>query len=52
MTSGPIKSVLVVDDSRVARMLIRSMILSSHPHWIVTEVASGKQARAFFANRS
>ena len=44
MTPGPIKSVLVVDDSRVARMLIRNMILSIHPHWIITEVASGKGA--------
>ena len=44
MTTSPIKSVLVVDDSRVARMLIRNMILSIHPHWIITEVASGKEA--------
>ena len=44
MTASPIKSVLVVDDSRVARMLIRNMILSNHPHWIITEVASGKEA--------
>lgn len=44
MTTSPIKSVLVVDDSRVARMLLRNMILSIHPHWIITEVASGKEA--------
>jgi len=52
MTTGPIKSALVVDDSRVARMLLRNMILSAHPHWIITELASGKGARAFFASRS
>ena len=44
MTASPIKSVLIVDDSRVARMLLRNMILSIHPHWIVTEVASGREA--------
>lgn len=44
MTSSPIKSVLVVDDSRVARMLIRNIILGIHPHWIITEAANGKEA--------
>ena len=44
MTASPIKSALVVDDSRVARMLLRNAILGIHPHWIITEVASGKEA--------
>lgn len=44
MTTSPIKSVLIVDDSRVARMLIRNIILSIHPHWIITEAANGKDA--------
>jgi len=44
MTISPIKSVLVVDDSRVARMLIRNIILGMHPHWIITEAANGKEA--------
>jgi len=44
MTTSPIKSVLIVDDSRVARMLIRNFILSIHPHWIITEAANGKEA--------
>lgn len=44
MTTSPIKSVLIVDDSRVARMLIRNMILSIHPHWIITEAVNGKEA--------
>ena len=47
MTTSPIKSVLVVDDSRVARILIRNMILSINPHWIITEVTSGKEAIAY-----
>lgn len=46
MNTSPIKSVLVVDDSRVARMLIRNIILSIHPHWIITEAANGKEAIA------
>jgi CheY-like chemotaxis protein len=44
MTTNPIKSVLIVDDSRVARMLIRNILLSIHPHWIISEAASGKEA--------
>jgi len=44
MNATPIKSILVVDDSRVARMLIRNFILNLHPHWIITEAASGKEA--------
>ncbi len=44
MTTSPIKSILVVDDSRVARMLIRNIVLSIHPHWIITEAINGNEA--------
>ena len=44
MTSVPIKSVLVVDDSRLARMLISKYILSLHPHWLIIEANSGQEA--------
>ena len=44
MITSPIKSVLIVDDSRVARILIRNIILSIHPHWIITEAVNGKEA--------
>jgi CheY-like chemotaxis protein len=44
MSTSPIKSVLIVDDSRVARMLIRNVILGIHPHWIITEAANGIEA--------
>lgn len=44
MTTDPIKSVLIVDDSRVARILIRNIILSIHPHWIIAEAVNGKEA--------
>ncbi len=44
MTSSPIKSVLVVDDSRLARMLISKYILSKHPHWLILEASNGQEA--------
>ena len=39
-----IKTVLIVDDSRVSRMMIRSMILAKHPDWVMEEAASGEEA--------
>lgn len=44
MSSSSIKSVLVVDDSRLARMLIAKYILSIHPHWLILEASSGTEA--------
>lgn len=44
MTTPAIKSVLVVDDSRVSRMLIKSFLLARHPHWTITEAISGDAA--------
>ena len=44
MTSSPIKSVLVVDDSRLARMLISKYILGLHPHWLILEASNGLEA--------
>lgn len=38
------KSVLVVDDSRVSRMLIKSLLLASQPQWTITEAISGDQS--------
>ena len=42
--SKSIKTLLVVDDSRVSRMMIRAFVLAKHPHWIITEAASGNEA--------
>jgi CheY-like chemotaxis protein len=39
-----IKTVLVVDDSRVSRMMSRQFILSLHPEWVVEEAVSGEDA--------
>jgi CheY-like chemotaxis protein len=38
------QTVLVVDDSRVSRMLSRQYILSRHPGWHVEEAATGEEA--------
>lgn len=38
------KTVLLVDDSRVARMMTRKLIEISRPGWIVVEAACGEDA--------
>jgi two-component system chemotaxis response regulator CheY len=42
--SNCIKTLLIVDDSRVSRMMIRAFVLAKHPQWIVIEAASGNEA--------
>lgn len=37
-------SVLIVDDSKVSRLLSRQFILSKRPDWNVLEAASGEEA--------
>ncbi len=38
------QTVLVVDDSRVSRLLARQFILSAQPDWNIEEAASGEEA--------
>ena len=38
------KTVLIVDDSRVSRLMARQFILSARPDWHVEEAATGEQA--------
>lgn len=38
------KTVLVVDDSRVSRMITRHYIVNQHADWIIEEAASGEEA--------
>mgnify|MGYP000147277579 CR=1 FL=1 len=38
------KTVLVVDDSRVSRLMARQFILSKQPGWTVIEAATGEDA--------
>ncbi|MDP3053688.1 MAG: response regulator [Methylobacter sp.] len=46
----PTKKLLIVDDSKVSRMLIRSHILAKHPDWVITEAACGEDAIALVDN--
>ena len=38
------KSVLIVDDSRVSRMMIRAIVTDTHPGWRLTEAGSSDEA--------
>ena len=38
------KKLLIVDDSKVSRMIIRARILDIHPEWQIIEAASGNEA--------
>lgn len=40
------KTVLLVDDSRVARMMTRKVIEHGRPGWMVVEAATGEEALA------
>jgi two-component system chemotaxis response regulator CheY len=39
-----IKKLLIVDDSRVSRMMIRTFVLAKRPHWIIIEASNGNEA--------
>jgi two-component system chemotaxis response regulator CheY len=38
------KKILIVDDSRVSRMIIRAHVKQSHPEWTIVEADSGDRA--------
>ena len=40
------KTVLIVDDSRLSRMIIKALILEKHPDWNVLEATNAEQAIA------
>jgi CheY-like chemotaxis protein len=44
--SEEVRTILVVDDSRTARMMIRSITLGMHPKWIVLEAENDVDALA------
>ncbi|UXY14151.1 response regulator [Chitiniphilus purpureus] len=44
MTQSQTKTVLIVDDSTLSRMLIRNLIVERHPDWTILEAASGEAA--------
>jgi len=37
-------NLLIVDDSRVSRMMIRAFVLAKNPEWIISEATSGNDA--------
>ncbi|MFZ4285727.1 response regulator transcription factor [Variovorax sp. HJSM1_2] len=43
------KKLLIVDDSRVSRMMIRSLVQAKRPHWTLLEAANGDEALASVA---
>ncbi len=38
------KTVLIVDDSRMSRMMISTIIKTHHPNWTIIDAASGEEA--------
>ncbi len=45
------KSLLIVDDSRMSRMLLKAIIAESRPDWEILEAASGDEAVKLVAER-
>ena len=46
------KTLLLVIDSRVSRMMIKTVILQLHPDWHVLEAGDGKEALALTRNQT
>jgi two-component system chemotaxis response regulator CheY len=44
MSSAPTKTLLIVDDSRVSRMMIRTLVTARRPHWAIQECETGDEA--------
>lgn len=44
MTTENAPLLLIVDDSRMSRMMIRAIVADSRPHWRIVEAASGDEA--------
>lgn len=40
------RTILVVDDSRVSRMMISAIVREARPNWTIVEAADGEQAMA------
>ncbi len=49
MSSAPSKTLLIVDDSRVSRMMIRTLVVKHRPDWTILEAASGDEALGMVA---
>ena len=40
------KTIMIIDDSRVSRMMIKAMIVNKHADWSIIEAGSGDEALA------
>lgn len=40
-TDTPVKKLMIVDDSKVSRMIIRARVLDVHPNWEIIEANNG-----------
>lgn len=49
MNENPSPLLLIVDDSRISRMLIRAIVADSRPNWRIIEAASGDEALGLVA---
>ena len=47
ITKSEMKKILIVDDSTISRMTIRTQVLAKYPDCVVLEAASGDEALAF-----
>lgn len=43
-TTDAVKTLLIVDDSHVSRMLIRQHILAKCPNWVISEAKTGEES--------
>jgi two-component system, chemotaxis family, chemotaxis protein CheY len=39
-------TILIVDDSKIARMMVRKFIVATHPDWVLHEACNGEDAVA------
>lgn len=52
MSSAPSKTLLIVDDSRVSRMMIRSLVAARRPNWTLLEAHNGDEGLAMVAQHA
>ncbi|WP_295958845.1 response regulator [Rhodoferax sp.] len=50
-TTTPAVALLIVDDSRVSRMMIRTLVLAKRPTWTLVEATNGDEALALAATQ-
>jgi len=48
----PSRTVLIVDDSSLSRMLLKNLLLERRPGWTILEAASGEQALEIAGERA